>query len=73
MSKVTSAKAVRIHESLARSNWRITFSDGRLYLANTYPGSQLVYIENASGRKVSGAKLRTEVCAAIAKATGDTQ
>ncbi|HEY9029292.1 MAG TPA: hypothetical protein VIP05_33710 [Burkholderiaceae bacterium] len=62
--------AVKLYESGARSDWRVTLADGRVYMAHTYPESSLVYIENERGRKINGAALTAEVRAAIGRATG---
>lgn len=62
--------AQKLNQGVALTEWRVTLSDARVYVANTYPGSDLVYIENTKGRQVRGAVIEREVRAAISKATG---
>ena len=63
--------AVKTRQCPAMTDWKVTLADGRIYTVQTYPESACMYVENARGRNVNlGDKMRDEIRAAIAKATG---
>lgn len=67
-ANVPSPVAQLLRKTAGRTEWRVTLADGRTYLANTYPESDLVFITNVSGRPVRGINLEPEVRAALSHA-----
>lgn len=65
----TMATALKIKETTNQTVWDVLLDNGKRYDATTYPNSNLVFVENKSGRQVNlGAAAMKSVRDAITKA-----